>query len=221
MLAELAGSGAIPQLGDGHARIGASTPGFRLSSPGWTHFATRDLELITSGDRLYDLVREKLNGKLPTFAVRLKAFVDCYLADAERRARARFEGQDDPLITADDWIYSAFLPLPNARIQLPPKSFPTPSFVELSVLFWTGEIAIGVQLEPASSVIGSKKRNLEWLQENWPGFTLVELPRDRFSQAGDEFPVELFPDALTNFWTDVEMPQGPSLSGILESSLTG
>lgn len=221
MLAELAGSDEIPPLGGQHARIGPHTPGFRLSSPGWTNFATRDLELITSGERLYDLVREKLNAKLPTFAVRLKQFLDCYFADAGQRARARFEGEDSPLVTPDDWFYSAFLPLPNARIELPPDSSPAPGFVELSTLFWTGETAIGVQLEPASSVIGSKRRNLEWLKAHWPALTVIEVTRDRFGQAEDGFPAELFPEALSNYWEGVPVPQGPSLSGILESSLTG
>ena len=221
MLSALAGSDDRPQLGSQHACITPATPGFRLSSPGWAHFATRDLELITSGDRLHQLVREKLNAKLPTFAVRLTQFVDGYLADAERRARAHFEDQDDALVTADDWIYSAFLPLPHARIQLPADSFPAPGFVELSVLFWTGETAVGVQLEPAASVIGSKKKHLDWLEENWPALTVLELPRDRFGRAGDGFPTGLFPRALKEFWADVEIPQGPSLSGILESSLAG
>ncbi len=219
MLAELERSDDPPRLGGRHAQIDPQTPGLRLSSAGWARFATRDLELITSDDRLYQLVREKLNTKLPTFAVRLRQFVDCYLDDARRRAGELFKDQSATLNRPGDWFYSAFLPLPNARIRLPQQSFATPAFAELSVLFWTGETAIGVQLEPASSVIGSKKRNLEWLKEHWPALTVIELSRDRFTGAEDGFPTGLFPDALIDFSKDVHVPQGPSLSPVLETSL--
>lgn len=209
----------MPPLGGRYARITPGTPGFRISSSGWTGFASRDLKLITSGDRLYELVREKLNTKLPTFAVRLRQFVDRYLDNARARARAQFDNETPGLITPDDWFYSAFLPLPNARIALPPEAFDRPAFAELSVLFWTGDMAIGVQLDPAASVMGSKQRYLDWLTAHWPALTIVEVSRDQFGATGDNFPTGLFPDALTNFWADVSIPQGPGLSRNLDSPL--
>lgn len=188
----------------------------RLSSPGWARFAARDLELVTSGDRLFEIVQEKLNTKLPTFAVRLKRFVDLYLIDARRRTREKLAGQATEFMTPDDWIYSAFLPLPHARIQIPGGQ--GTDFAELSVLFWTGESAVGVLMDPASSRIGSKRRNLARLQEYWPDLKLVELSTDRFKPDDERFPGDLFPPALLNFWEGLSMPQGPSLSGVLETS---
>lgn len=220
LLAELAQSERLPRLGARHAHIEAGCPGFRFSSPGWANFANRDLALVTSQAILFDLVREKLDAKLPTFAVRLTLFVERYLAAIRQRARDRFGDTDSGLITPDDWIYSAFLPLPDVRIELPAVAPNEESaFVELSALFWTGETAIGVQIDPSASVIGSKRRRLERLRTLWPALQIVEIPRDRLGPDDAGFPFDLFPDALANFWDGVAVPQGPSLSAPLESSL--
>lgn len=219
-LAELSLSEASSELTSLHAHITDGTPGFRLSSSGWTNFTTRDFALITSEARLWELVREKLNTKLPTFAVRQQLFVDRYLADAKQRAQHHFGNLEAEIFGPEDWIYTAFLPLPNARIELPDSGSATADFAELSVLFWTGELAIGVLLDPPSAIIGSKKRNLERLKENWPQFTIINVPRDQFAEDSRNFPTSLFPDALNCFWDDVEIPQGPCLSNILEKPLT-
>ncbi len=207
-------------LGAHFAVIADGTPGFRLSSPGWGALTTRDLALATSGDRLYELVHEKLMAKLPTFSVRLRLFVEKYLDDAKRRANERFGGNEPDVFGAEDWIYSAFLPLPNVRVKLPGDNSHSPQFAEISVLFWTGEAAIGVQLEPQSSVIGSNKKYLEELSAAWPELSLIWLPRDCLSPDSESFPTEFFPSFLLEYWEGIRIPQGPSLSGVFESPLT-
>ncbi|MEK9967175.1 MAG: hypothetical protein VW582_12545 [Rhodospirillaceae bacterium] len=206
---------AVSGLGDSHARIAPGMPAFRLSSPGWADFATRDLELVTSGERLFELVREKLNTKLPTFAVRLRQFVDLYVDHGLRAVADEFGSETGPLVTAEDWIYSAFLPLPNARVEIP-DSGPS-EFAEFGVFFWTGERAIGVLLEPAASIIGRKRRNLDRLAEAWPSLTVIEAARDRFPGDDSVFADDLLPPELMRFWDGLDMPQGPSVSGVLET----
>ena len=218
-MATLDASGDVSDLGVRHARVGAGRQGIRLSSPGWAGFSTRDLELATSGDRLFEIVREKLNATLPTFAVRLRQFVDLYLDDAGQRAADAFRESDDPFVRAEDWIYSAWLPMPNVRVEIPGPD--RSAFAEFNVFFWTGERAIGVHLEPSTSIIGSQRRNLEQLQTVWPDLDIIEVTKDRFPGNDNAFPHDLFPAELMRFWEDVLTPQGPSLSGILERPFAG
>ena len=218
-LAELGQPLPSSPLGSHFALIADGTPGFRLSSPGWANLTARDLALATSGDRLYQLVREKLVAKLPTFSVRLHLFVEKYLDDAKRRANETFGGNEPDVFGPEDWIYSAFLPLPNARVKLPGDNSGTPQFAEISVLFWTGNAAIGVQLEPRSSVIGSRKKNLEELSAAWPELNLIgfrEIACRPIAMASQPI-LPAFPPRI---WEGMGIPQGPSLSGVFESPLT-
>lgn len=118
----------------------------------------------------------------------------------------------DDIFAVEDWIYSAWLPLPHAHIQLPT------GFAELDTAFWTGEQLIGVQVEQTGSIAKSKREKLVYLEEHHPQIKIISIPRDGLLESGDGFPSDLFGEDFSCFWKGLTLPQGPSPSKILMKS---
>ena len=116
------------------------------------------------------------------------------------------------LFTPLDWLFSAWLPLPHAKIlvntQAPKDEV---QFVEFDLVFYTGSHFLGVQVEQKGTMLKSKREAFERFIEHYPQFNAISISRDRFPDDSPEFPKDIFSQDFLNFWSDVELPQGPPL----------
>jgi hypothetical protein len=230
VIAEL---GPLPEdesvlLSNRYAVISETAPALRLSSAGWIDLTPASLVNIDSPELLFELCKEKIVTRIQPFSKRIRLFVERYLefmqAQLVRHAsELASELESDDILTAEDWIYSAWLPLPHAQIQLPAEFGPDfgagdENFAELDVVFWTGDQLIGVQVEQAGSMIKSKREKLDYLKEHHPQIKIVSIPRDKLSESATnfpDFPGDLFDETFSCFWRGLSLPQGPNPSPIL------
>lgn len=216
-------------LSNRYAVISETAPALRLSSAGWIDLTPASLVGIESKELLFELCKEKIVARIQPFSTRIRLFVERYLEFMKAQlvtyaSELGSELENDDIFTTEDWIYSAWLPLPHAQIQLPPEFGPefspefgadAANFAELDVAFWTGDQLIGVQVEQTGSMIKSKRKKLAALVDQHPRFKLISIPRDKLSETDPNFPGELFDETFSCFWRGINMPQGPNPSSLL------
>jgi len=210
-------------LSNRSAVISETAPALRLSSAGWIGLTPASLMAIDSRELLFALCKEKIVTRIQPFSTRIRLFVERYLefmrAQLETHAS---ELENDDILTTEDWIYSAWLPLPHAQIQLPAEfGGGDANFAELDVAFWTGDQLIGVQVEQTGSMVKSKRERLASLVDQCPRFQLISIPRDKLSETESNFPDDLFNESFSCFWRGINLPQGPNPSPILTNPFSG
>ena len=118
------------------------------------------------------------------------------------------ENVEDEIFIYKDWIFSAWLPLPQAHILLPITFLDNkPSFAEIDLAFWVEGQLIGVVIDGGETPIKSRKKNLDYLVEKHPQLWVITVPRDKLEE--DTFPINLFPNSFSYFWRTLTLPHGP------------
>ena len=204
--------GAPFLLSDRFAVLSESSPALRLCSPGWINTSPASLLDIDSTALLFGFCREKIMTRISPFSRRVRLFVERYLYFMKTQTEkygSDLEGDD--VFSAEDWIFSAWLPMPHAHVQLP-RDFggDGPSFAELDIAYWTGRRLIGIQLDQTSSMIRSRRHKLDYLADYHPRVDIISIPRDRLTENGKSFPHDLFDEAFTKFWQGLALPHGPN-----------
>jgi hypothetical protein len=200
-------------LSNRFAIFSETAPALRLSSAGWIDLTPNSLIGIDTPELLFELCKEKIIARIQPFSKRIRLFVERYFEFMKAQiAEHASELDSDDIFAVEDWIYSAWLPLPHAHIQLPT------GFAELDTAFWTGEQLIGVQVEQTGSIAKSKREKLVYLEEHHPQIKIISIPRDGLLESGDGFPSDLFGEDFSCFWKGLTLPQGPSPSKILMKS---
>ena len=144
------------ELTNRYALVSPASPGLRLSSPGWIDISVQQMSQVRCSDDLFDLCRERLINRSSPFSKLIRLFVERYLefarAQLERHKSELGAGTaDDEIFNYRDWIFSAWLPLPQAQILLPAAfAADRPSFAELDIAFSLPGQLIGVMIESAT-----------------------------------------------------------------------
>jgi hypothetical protein len=199
--------------------VSPASPGLRLSSPGWIDISFQQMSQVNSTDDLFDLCRERLTNRSSPFSKLIRLFLDRYVefVSAQLEAHKSELGAniaDDEIYNYRDWIFSAWLPLPQAQILLPAAfGAGRPSFAEFDIAFSLPGQLIGVTIDGAGTPIKSRQRKLDYLVENHPQLSLVQVPKTRLQDGA--FPNDLFPAIFTRFWQGLSLPHGPCPSEVL------
>jgi len=206
-----------------HALVSPDSPGLRLSSPGWIDISFQQMSQVSCSDDLFDLCRERLINRSSPFSKLIRLFLERYLDFAGAQIAAHkselgADTTDDEIFNYRDWIFSAWLPLPQAQILLPPGfGADRPSFAELDIAFSLPGQLIGVMIESGSTPLKSRQRKLDYLAENHPQFSLVRVPRTELQN--EAFPEDLFARSFAQFWQGLTLPHGPCPPEVLMGRL--
>lgn len=196
-----------------YALITDKTPGFRLSSSGWMLLPLDQRMMLSTIDEMFLLCREKVMQGASQFARPTRQFLESYLdaiASAVNVSNKELltNATDREIYTAQDWVFSAWLPLPNAHILLPPDyGSKTPEFAKIDVVFWQGGRIVGVEIEGSSTPLKSQRRKLDYLCAHHPLFDIVRLSSAQV-QAGT-FRLDMLPLAFSRFCDGLTLPLGP------------
>jgi hypothetical protein len=204
-----------------YAEIAVGFSSLRLSTPGWANFPLSGLRGIDTTELLFELSKEKIVTRIQPFAKRVRLFVERYFDFMTNHIAANFDQlPSDPLIKPLDWIFSAWLPLPHAKILVSPDDREKPAqIVEFDLIFWTGVDLIGIQVEQKGTLVKSKREAFERFTEEHPQFKLISVTRDQLPDDKPEFPDKIFDENFLNFWSGTDLPKGPPLQQILNSKL--
>jgi len=212
------------ELTNRYALLSPASPGLRLSSPGWIDFSFQQMSQVTSTGDLFDLCRERVINRSSPFSKLIRLFLERYLEFVRAQLEAHkselgADMADDEIFDHRDWIFSAWLPLPQAQILLP-SAFGAgrPSFAEFDIAFSLPGHLIGVTIDGASTPIKSRQKKLDYLVENHPQLSLVQIPKNRLRN--EEFPIDLFPKSVAHFWQGLSLPHGPCPPEVLLERLT-
>ena len=90
---------------------------------------------------------------IPTFSISIRNFLKAYLESVSKNTR-QIKTMTEEIFTRDDWVYSAWFPMPNTYILLSPEfDREGLNFAEFDVSFWTGKQLICVQLNQSKTMI--------------------------------------------------------------------
>lgn len=214
VLAELETTeGNIPPLTNRYALICPSTGDIRLSSRGWMNLSLNQRLRLETNDDLFLFCSERLLQNTPPFSGPARLFLKAYL-DFVRSAVAANRDELEPvkpeteIFTYRDFVFSAWLPFPEARILLPPRyGDGDPAFAELNIAFRLHGRIIAVVIDGAETPLRSRQRKVDYLHENHPRLDLVHVQLEQLRSG--EFPRQEFPDSFVRFWQGVDLPIGP------------
>ena len=201
------------KLSRNYAVLSPSSPGLRFSSSGWLEISTRQMLNVQSTESLFQICRERIINRTSQFSVLLRLFLESYFdflhSQIEKhKNELEPENVEDEVFIYKDWIFSAWLPLPQAHILLPPEFMDNkPSFAEIDVAFWIEGQLIGVVIDGGETPIKSRQKKLDYLVEKHPQLWVIKVPRDKLEE--DTFPIDLFPNSFSYFWRTLTLPHGP------------
>jgi len=212
VLAELAKAGPdFLTLTGRYAVLPDAGNDIRISSPGWIDVTVDERLELARTDDLKLLCREAVLHSTSNFSGPLRRFLESYLNFIERHLRANshtLEPAAAEVFAPDDWIFSAYLPMPQARVLLAEEADDGgPVFAELDAVFFHQGRLICVIIEGAGMVRKSVQRARDTLFEGLSSLDVVRVSKDAF--AAEAFPADMFPDTFVNFWEGLDMPVGP------------
>ena len=201
------------ELSRNYAVLSPSSPGLRFSSSGWLEISTRQMLNVQSTESLFQICRERIISRTSQFSALLRLFLESYFdflhSQIEKnKNKLEPENVEDEIFIYKDWIFSAWLPLPQAHILLPPEFMDNkPSFAEIDLAFWIEGQLIGVIIDGGETPIKSRQKKLDYLVEKHPQLWVIKVPRDKLEE--DTFPIDLFPNSFSHFWRTLTLPHGP------------
>ena len=201
------------ELSSSYAELYPSSPGLRFSSSGWLGISTQQMLNVQSTESLFQICRERIINRTSQFSVPLRLFLESYFdflhSQIEKhKNELEPDNVEDEVFIYKDWIFSAWLPLPQAHILLPLKFMDNkPSFAEIDIAFWIEGQLIGVVIDGGETPIKSRKKKLDYLVEKHPQLWVIKVPRDKLKE--DTFPIDLFPNSFSYFWRTLTLPHGP------------
>ena len=205
--------GTAPSLTRQYALVTDKTPGLRLSSSGWMLLPLDQQMMLSTIDELFLLCREKIMHGASQFSRPTRQFLESYLdaiasAVGADNKELTAEPRDSEIYVAQDWVFSAWLPLPNAHILLPADyGSKTPDFAKVDIAFWQGGRIVGVVIEGSSTPLKSQRRKLDYLCAHHPSLNIVRLTSAQI-QVGT-FRLEMLPLEFSRFWNGLALPLGP------------
>ena len=208
-------------LQNNYAEIDDGSPPLRLSTPGWANFSLNNLRGIDTPELLFELSKEKIVTRIQPFSKRVRLFIERYFNFMNDRVSVYADQlPPDPLLTPLDWIFSAWLPLPHAKVLVSAEEVSSPAqFIEFDLAFWTGKELLGIQVEQKGTMMKSKRVLLERFIEDHPQFKAISITRDQLPDDVQVFPSELFDEYFLNFWSGAGLPKGPPQQQNLKSLL--
>ena len=192
------------ELANYYAVVTPSSPGLRISSPGWMNISPQQMFKIHSTDNLFNYCREQIIRRTDHFSKLTRLFMERYLNFLGyqleiSKTELQTKTDEDEIYLNKDWIFSAWLPMPKAQILLPPAFDENrPGFAELDVAFWLDGQLIGVLIDDSRTLVRSRQEKLDYLTERHPQFKFVKFPRKHLEE--DKFPINLFPESFANYW---------------------
>jgi len=205
--------GTSYELSSSYAVLSPSSPGLRFSSSGWLEISTLQMLNVQSTESLFQICRDRIINRTSQFSRLIRLFLDSYFdylhSQIEKHKNELDpDSVDDEIFIYKDWIFSAWLPLPQAQILLPPDFMDNkPSFAEIDVAFWIEGKLIGVVIDGGETPIKSRKEKFDYLVEKHPQAWVVKVPRVKLEE--DTFPIDLFPNSFSYFWRTLTLPHGP------------
>ena len=201
------------QLSCNYAELTPSSPGLRFSSSGWLGISTRQMLNVQSTEELFQISRERVINCTNQFSKLIRLFLESYFdflifQIEKHKNELGPENVEDEVFIYKDWIFSAWLPLPQAHILLPITFLDNkPSFAEIDVAFWIEGQLIGVVIDGGATTIKSRKNKMDYLVQKHPQLWVIRVPRDKLEE--DIFPIDLFPNSFSYFWRTLTLPHGP------------
>lgn len=115
------------------------------------------------------------------------------------------------LFSYQDWLLSAFLPLPQPLVYIPgdpgDNTYANEDMVRLPLMFWTGEQAIVVFFtgnDTRSTIIANTQ---DRLQKN--GYTILEIDKIELADGDVSMMGRILPEVFQKFWQSEVLPSGP------------
>jgi hypothetical protein len=161
-------------------------------------------------------IRDLLKSYCDPFQRTPKLFLDRYFEFVLRQIEthgteleatlARFGAIYDPR----HWAFSAWLPLPQAHLELRPAPLATPpapeDLLRADFAFWSGERFIIVE---TTGGMPSAKRAAALDRARAAGMIILGSIHDRLVEDADGFFADAFPPDFAHFWDGQRYPSGP------------
>ena len=196
--------------------LSPSSPSLRLNSKGWINISTQTLSELKSTDDLFENCKSQLLQNIDKFSISLNKFVSVYmdlilkLID-KNKLEIKKGIPEKEVFVYKDFIFSAYLPLLNSRILLPPsyhrRNAETPYFAHLDIVFWIDEELVCVNIGSKTSGIKSRRKAIEFLTTNYPKIRMINIDAQELTL--DKFPITKFPTSFGKFWKTISTPMGP------------
>lgn len=188
------------------------TPGIRLNTDLGLRFQSDQLAKLPGNQEKLDYLKYEVLGALDLFAQYQRTFVDRYFAFIPQRCREVHEelvaalAWSEGLFTPDDYVFSAFWPLPDAQIvqQTAAGEIPVGAF---DFAFWTGQRAVGITLLGG---VSDQTDPMEELRNPGPETVLpVTIYAGDFHNDTPLFSAPRFPEEIESFWIGEPVPCSP------------
>jgi hypothetical protein len=209
---------ALPQggpiLSPSLASFASDSPALRLNSAGWMSLPAEVMATLRTHAALKDYCRSRIKKKASIFDRPLQDFLTSYLdlVEAEVRDHANElpggASWDTALYDTADWFFSAFLPLPNAHLELTDeerRETGAERFIRFDALFWTGTSVIAVTLERLSMPTPRQRHEQARFAAMRSDITFVTIPLE---ENGMQLQACL-PSVCQRFWHGLRYPLGP------------
>ena len=196
------------------ASFASDSPALRLNSAGWIRLPPEVMATLQTHAALKDYCRRQIDKKASIFDRPLQDFLACYLDVVETQIRdhaAELSGGaswDTALQSTADWFFSAFLPLPNAHLQLTEEEraeMGAGRFIRFDAVFWTGAALIAVTLERLSMRTSRERQQQARFAAMRPDISFVTIPNSNSREAMESRLRML----CHRFWEGLRYPLGP------------
>ena len=209
---------ALPQggslLSPNFASFASDSPALRLNSAGWMRLPAEVMTTLRTHAALKDYCRRRIEKKASIFDRPLQDFLTRYLDAVEEEVRnnaATLPGGVSwgaALYCADDWFFSAFLPLPNAYLGLSGQEREetgAESCIRFDAVFWTGGSLVAVTLERLSMQTPRRRDAQARFVAMRPDISFVTIPQGK-NRARLQ---SCLPGLCDGFWRGLHQPLGP------------
>jgi len=196
------------------ASFASDNPALRLNSAGWIRLPPEVMATLQTHEALKAYCRRQIEKKVSIFDRPLQDFISGYFDAVEAEVRshaAELSGGaswEAAIHSTADWFFSAFLPLPNAHLELTETETGETGagrFIRFDAVFWTGASLIAVTLKRLSMKTSRERQQQASFAAMRPDITFVTVP-------ARETPVQLrshLCGVCEKFWRGSRHPLGP------------
>ena len=203
-----------PMLSPALASFASDSPALRLNSAGWMNLPAEVMARLRTHAALKDYCRARIQKKASIFDRPLQDFLTRYLDVVEAEVRDHANdlpggaSWDAALYGTADWLFSAFLPLPNAHLELTKeerKETGAERCIRFDVLFWTGTSLVAVTLDRLSMPTPRQRHAQARFAAMRPDIAFVTIPRGKNGTRLQAY----LPGVCQGFWHGLRYPLGP------------
>lgn len=188
------------------------TPPLRLNTDHGVRFPPEQLSQLPGNAEKLAYLRQEIAGALDLFAPYQRAFLDAYFAfitdqcQSAARALAERVNWSHGLFRADDFVFSALWPLPNARVILFGDGGHEQDFGDYDFVFWDGRRAIAVTIAGRAPSAGSAASRKTGAFEALLPATIVA---SELNERPGPFTEPRFSSGFVSFWEGDPAPSSP------------